>query len=136
MTFWKATPFRALQRTWYKRLEECGFHDAEKIAHGEMVLKQSASHPYKGKDELTREIKEHYYQMLAQQVEDADFASDVDRLILSLYADGKKIKIICEELEKRGDRRCRGTIRFTIRKYEMEWGIRKYTARQLNRKTG
>lgn len=134
MTFWKSQHFKALQKDWYKRLEDLGFRDAEKIVGDELVLRQCAAHMYKDTDELSRQHKADYYNILSQQVHHATFSNNVDQLILSLYADGKKIKAICDELEKIGERRCRGTIRYTIRKYEMSWGMKEYTPQQLNRK--
>ncbi len=134
MTFWKTQAFIALQEAWYQRLEAEGFKDAEETVAGELVLRQIAAHPYRGTEPLERETKERYFRFLAQQVQEAEFKSEVDRIILIKHAEGEKIKRICEELNKQGQARCRGTIRFTIRKYEMRWGLRQYTAKQLNKK--
>lgn len=135
LTYWKSQHFKALQKLWYQRLQTAGFTDAEKVIGDELELKQTAYHHYRGADELTRQSKEAYYEVLSAHVHVAAFETDVDALILSWYADGKKIKAIYIELERLGKRRCRGTIRFTIRKYEVIWGIRKYTPKQLNKKT-
>lgn len=134
MTFWRSKTFRDLQKVWYERLSEDGFKDHEKLVGDEMALRQTAYKAYRGAEELEIETKSMYYSLLSERIISASFSSDVDRLILTWYAEGEKIKIICEELEKLGERRCRGTVRFTIRKYEMAWGMKEYTLKQLNRK--
>lgn len=133
MTFWKTASFKALQIAWYQRLEEGGFRDEEKLIGEEMQLRQSSTHVFKNKLELDRAIKEYYYSLLAQRVREADFRNEIDQLILALHAEGAKIKVICEELEKRGKPRCRNTVSSIIKIYEMKWGIKEYTPNQLNR---
>ncbi len=134
MTFWKTQHFKALQKAWYRRLEESGFTDAEEMIAGELVLRQTAHHVYRGTDEITRGTKEDYFRVMASLVQEAEFSCEVDRIIMTRYAEGKKIKVILEELASMGKRRCRGTIRYKIRTYEMKWGMREYTPRQLNKK--
>lgn len=134
MTYWTTQHFKALQKAWYERLQEGGFQDAEVMVGGELDLRQNACHPYRDNSEITRSCKEAYYQFVAQKVQETVFTSDVDHLILARHADGKRIKHICEELEGIGKSRTRGTIRFRIRVYEMKWGLKQYTPKQLNRK--
>lgn len=134
MNFWKTKSFKELQRTWYQQLQKEGFQDAEEPIGDEMVLKQSAAHPYHGADQLVRTSKEAYYRLLSQQVQEAEFRSEVDRIILTMFAEGSPLKSIREAISKLGMVRCRNTITFTIRKYEMRWGLREYSPRQLNRK--
>ncbi len=133
MTFWKKPDFKALQEAWYQRLTESGFQDAEELVAGELVLKQTSANG-RSRDELTRTDKEDYYTAISQKVQETVFTSDVDRIILVRYSEGRKIKHICEELATLGQRRCRETIRFKVRIYEMAWGLRQYTPRQLHRK--
>ncbi len=102
----------------------------------DLVLKQSASSPYKGSDELSRENKGAYFNLISELVQTREFDNDVDKMIMGWHAEGKKIKDICKYLEWLGDSRARTTVRFTIRKYEMQWKIRIYTDKQLNKKTG
>lgn len=135
MTFWKSPDFKALQEYWYRLLESQGFQDAEMTRGDRHVLKQDSEHLYRtNKDPLRRENKETYYRMLSQRVHEAEYKRDIDRLIMTWYAECKEIASICEELERMGQRRCRTSIRYIIRKYEMAWGIRKYTRRQLHLK--
>jgi hypothetical protein len=134
MTYWKSGQFKELQQEWYQRLQENGFRDHEKFVGNNSELIQFSVNAYKSMDAVRRENKATYFSLLSQNLHYAEFASEVDELILTWFADGKKIKLICEELERRGERRCRGTIRYTIRKYEMKWGMRVYTPKQLNQK--
>lgn len=135
MTYWKSQQFKALQKAWYERLEAEGFKDVERIIGDDSVLRLSAAAPYRDvPDPFNREMQELYYVVLGQKVHEAEFKNEVDRLILTWYADGRKINFICDELRKLGETRYRGTIRYTIRKYEMKWGMRKYTHHQLNKK--
>lgn len=126
--------FKKLQRAWYQRLEEEGFQDAEEIIAGELVLKQNAAHPYRGVDALQITTKEAYYRLLGNKIHSEEFSNDIDKLILTMFAEGKKIKVICQALFERGTERGRATVRYTIRKYEMQWGLREYSPLQLNKK--
>jgi hypothetical protein len=136
--YWKTSALnkslKELQAAWYERLEREGFQDAEEIVGEEIVLRQIAEHPYRHTDDLMRSSKEAYFRFLTHQIQDERFSNEIDRLIMTLFADGMKIKPIIEALHQRGVSRCRGTIRFTIRKYEMRWGLREYTLKQLNKK--
>lgn len=134
MTFWTTQHFKALQKAWYKRLADTGFEDAEVLVGSELRLKQTAIPHPRDSELIRRECKEAYYQFVAQKVQETLFSSDIDRLILVWHADGKKIKHICDALESIGKRRCRQTVRVKIRIYEMKWGLRQYTPKQLNRK--
>lgn len=137
MTFWKTSEFKALQQAWYQRLQAGGFQDAEELIGDDLVLRQSASHVYRDDDPL-RHSKEEYYCIVAQKVQETQFPNDIDRFILTRHAEGKKQIHICRELEQIGVRRHKVTIKFKIRIYEMQWGLRTYTPRQLNysRKVG
>lgn len=134
MPFWKDQAFKALQQQWYKRLEESGFEDAEEMVGGELCLKQTAASAYKALDDITRKSKEAYFVFVAQKVEETVFTSTVDRIILSGHASGKKICHIVKDLESNGVRRGRDTVRWKIRTYEMKWGLRTYTPRELHRR--
>jgi hypothetical protein len=130
---WSDASFKALQQAWYLRLHEEGFEDAEELIAGELVLKQIAAHVYRNSDNLSRETKETYYRSIASFVSETAFKRDVDRIILTRYAEGKSIKAIVEELRAIGKPRCRNTVTIRIRVYEMKWGLKSYTQRQLYR---
>ena len=135
MAFWKSANFKALKDAWYERLKEDGFQDAEKEVGDSMELKQRSGAPFRhAKSELDRKSKEEYFTLLAQHIHESEFRNDIDQLILTWYANGLKIKEICQQLIALDEYRCRNTIRFTIRRYEARWGIRAYNRRQLNLK--
>ena len=134
MTYWNSPEFKALQQAWYAKLEDEGFQDAEELVGEEMMLRQVAEHAYKDSDELGVKTKEAYYRILEHRVQGSAFQNDIDRLIMTMFADGTKIKRIVETLEDRGSRRCRMTVRMTIRRYEMKWGLRDYSRKQLNKR--
>ncbi len=134
MTYWRSPSFKAMQEAWYAKLREEGFEDAEELVAGEMMLKQSASHPLRHTDELRLETVGTYFDQLSESVKHEEFRSKTDRIILLLRADGAKIQQIVDTLVFLGKRRCRRTVRCTIRRYEMEWGLREYTPSQLNKR--
>ncbi len=134
MTYWQTQHFKALQKAWYQRLEAAGFEDVEELVNGEMLLKQSAQHVVRNLDEIGLDAKVSYFRALAQNVHEAEFRNEVDKTILTRFADGENITKICEVLSMEGRSRCRHTVRYTIRKYEMNWGIRSYTPKQLHKK--
>lgn len=135
MSYWQTKQFRELQLAWYAKLESEGFDDAEELIGGELRLKQSATHPIRHVRSLFDfSTKEAYFSELGSLVQGHIFHNNVDRIILTMFADGEKISRIVQALEELGSRRCRMTVRMTIRKYEMAWGMRQYTPKQLNKK--
>ena len=133
MTYWKTEHFKALQKSWYRRLEEVGFKDAEKLVEGDMVLKQAAEHVFCRADALERETKAAYYRALASRVESETFKTEIDKMILVMRSEGMKITRISAALSAMGVGRHRHWVRTTIRRYETAWGIKTYTAKQLRR---
>lgn len=132
----KGDDFRKLQQHWYQKLAERGFKDIERLRGEEYVLIQTAAYCYREVDAFERQMKEAYYRMMGQIVNDEStyFRNDVHKYILLRHAEGAKVKAITEELEKMGTPRHRHSVRFIIRTYEMEWGVKQYTPRQLNLK--
>ncbi len=123
-----------MQQDWYAKLAEGGFEDAEELIGGELMLKQIAGHAYRDADDVQIECKESYFRLLSGNVKQERFRSKTDRIILLLRSDGAKIQQIVDTLMFLGKRRCRASIRFIIRKYEMRWGMRQYSPKQLNKK--
>ncbi len=118
--------FQKLQREWYQNLADTGFRDAE--ADGE---------PTKYVSLTKRETDEQYFEILNMLIhsEKTVWKREIDRRILTMYAEGARIKDICHALRMSGDGRCRESIRFIIRKYEHAWMIRTYTRKQLHLRT-
>lgn len=126
--------FKRLQQQWYQKLVEHGFRDIEKSIGEELVLIHDAAYCYREVDAFERQMKEEYFRCMGQIVndEDTEYRNDIDRYILIRHAEGAKVKSITKELEAKGTPRHRHSVRFIIRSYEMSWGIRKYTDKQLN----
>jgi hypothetical protein len=141
--------FRKLQREWYKKLEESGFKDIERFKDDELVFKRSGIDNSRciewyieatdlGTIEELSEgaIKAEYFRIIAQTAKDEEttYRNEVDRHILIRHSEGAKIKTIVTELQELGMPRHRLSVRFIIRRYEMLWGLRRWTRRQLNKK--
>lgn len=133
--------FKLLQKEWYAKLKDAGFADIEIMIDGEMqILNRTYSLLRRGKDfNLTKEYTdEHfsYFNSIAEKATDQDiwFRSDIDRYIMQRHSEGAKIKDICLELKTFSKGKDRYSVRIIIRRYEMLWGIKSYTPRQLHRK--
>lgn len=135
MTYWTTQHFKAMQQAWYQRLNDAGFEDAEELVDGDMVLRQKAEHAICGLEEVELQSREAYYRFIAHMTQETAFKREVDRIIMASHASGMKITRICEELCKIGHPRGRQTVRYRIRIYEMKWGLKSYTKKQLNRRT-
>lgn len=134
MTFWTTKAFQSMQRAWYQKLQNLGFCDAEKMVDGEMVLTQNAHHSVPYEDESQRHAREEYYRTLRDMAQMNAFDSEVDKVIMTMIAEGARQKEIELALNTMGirrpprfmsdKRRCRESIRLCVRKYERRWGLR------------
>lgn len=132
MSYWKSEHFKALQKEWYRRAADSGFDDHESVIEGEYELKDLR--PYRSHEGELRKIRDiPYYDKLTDLVNAHNFSDEVHKIVLTLCSQGKRIKFICLELKKMGTPRTREAIRFIIRKYEMLWGIKQYSKKQLNK---
>lgn len=127
MKFWATKSFKELQQSWYDKLRAEGFVDAEELIGNEMVLRQSDDR-YTSPDELSRFSKRQYFSFLSEMVGISAFDNEIDAVIMAMRADGTPIKLISETTGRH-----RFTVRTRIRTYEMRWGLRYYTKKQLNK---
>jgi len=129
VTYWKTQHFKALQKAWYERLEAAGFQDAEILIDGEPMLRsiQTFTQP-------ENIGKEEYFTIVAQYVHEAEFETEIDRVILFRHAEGQPYKSIADELKRMGHKRCLKTISDRIRIHVVKWGIPKYVPKHLKRK--
>lgn len=134
MTYWTRPSFKALQEEWYQRLKDEGFKDAEMVIDGKHTLENKRTREYQSTPKVVRETKEEYYAVLAQCVHCHWFDDDIERRVLTWYAQGRRIRDICDDLERMGEPRARDTIRYMVRRYEVIWGLRTYTRQQLHLK--
>lgn len=131
--------FRQLQQTWYTTLTELGFKDIERIKGDHLILTESrGSYSYRKTGDFEREMQEEYFRCMSQAARDEEtkYRNNVDKYVMIRHVEGAKIEEICDELGDRGIFRDRSTIRIIIRRYEMAWGFKIYTRRQLKRKNG
>jgi hypothetical protein len=118
--------FKQLQTEWYRKLADSGFRDVERS--GRVGPSPTTS------EEIL--IRETYYSRLNEAIydEQTEFRNEIDKHILTRHAEGAAINTIVNELREFGTPRQRKAIRFIIRKYVMNWGIRSFTRKQLNLK--
>lgn len=132
--FWRSKKFRELYKTWNSKLKSSGFVDSETDLQGDRALKQRATNSYRQADQLERESRLDYYMLLGNLVHNTNFNSEVDEIVMTLHADGFSIKEIMAEMGKKGFRRHRHTIRFIIKRWQMKWGIKHWSPKQMNLK--
>ncbi len=130
-------PFKELQKEWYAILKQHGFKDIEIVKEGELFLRHTDSTYWYRKSRQMNESNAEYLAVIRSIVGDKDthFRNDVHRYILDRYGEGISIKEIVNGLVARGTKRNRKSVRFIIRRYEMAWKLRTYTAKQLNVRT-
>ncbi len=137
--FFQTPEFKQLESEWYDLLKDSGFKDAEIVVGSEKVLIQNAPNVFFQANSVVIEAKLEYFVSLSKAVEEeTDWDHPLEKIILSMKAEGAKISEISKELKSIYNPRCRGyrqTIRFIIRKYENRWKIRKWAAHQLRIKT-
>ncbi len=135
MAYWERPDFLALQQAWYARLANTGFVDVE------------ISQPYDCRHRhrhdrprhvliLLAEQRRIYHRELASRLETALFAKPADQIIMQMRSEGARINEICAKLDALGMPKHRHRVRFRIRIYEMKWGLRTYTPRQIGHKAG
>jgi len=132
--FWKKKGFKNLARSWNKILAESGFDDAEVELKDDRALKQRASNSYRQASQLERESKFEYYTFLGHLAFNTVFPTELERLVMTRHSEGATIKEIVEEINLRGISRDRKTIRYIIRRWQMKWGVKTWTLRQMNLK--
>lgn len=118
--FWNTIRFKEIQEIWYEKLKSSEFNDIE---NENGLLKQNAGNSYRTTNGTLIEGKRRYYELLGHGLHDEEFRSEVDRLVIELRSEGRRIKDICEELERIGERRHTDTVRKILRYYEGKWKI-------------
>lgn len=122
--------FQKLREQWYKTLEDTGFKDIEKSndkLEADKLVRLQKAHSFFDQNGHLVNAKQEYFQILFQTVNDSTviFHTELDKYILTRYAEGARIKTIVDELKKMNTPRGRDSIRFIIKRYEKKWGIRK-----------
>lgn len=125
---------KRLEDKWNKILDDSGFVDIEETKGKDRVLKQIANHAYWRSGKLAVKSKFEYYNSISQKVQIEKFDCGIDKLILVMASQGMSHASIVRILSSIGKRRYRATIRFIIRRYEMKWGLKSWTLKQMNLK--
>lgn len=127
--FYQTKTFKGLQKEWEKRLLESGFIDHE---NGDQ-LKQNAANSYRRANALLREAKLEYFQIIIHQIYRHGYIPpDMDPLdltVMVMRGNGLSINLVAER-----NKIHRQTVRFIIRRYEHQWGIRSWTLAERNLK--
>jgi hypothetical protein len=132
--FWLTKKFKLLQKKWYEKLREADFVDVEHEFDGEFELTQRSSNAYRQASFIVRESKVDYYRLIGHYTHNEKFDDPVDEIVMKMVAEGAKIKAVSEELKRQGFKCHRQTIRYIIRRYENQWGIRRWNQKQLTSK--
>lgn len=130
--FWETKNFKELQSLWDDILKDSGFIDIEENVGKDKELKQNSSNVYRSSSSIECEAKLQYHRLLSECAQKTEFDDEIDRFIMLKRAEGLKICEISDELKKIKQKNHRQTIRYIIRKWEKEWGIRAWTIEQLN----
>jgi hypothetical protein len=127
LQFWNTKEFKEIQKKWDDVLESNGFNDIEQTIKNERVLKQQSTNAYRQAVDVVRQSKIEYYTVLGQKIAGAQFENEIDKAVMEKRSEGLKIKEISSIINLH-----RQAIRYIIRRYEKEWGIRAWTTEQLS----
>lgn len=108
---------------WNKRLEEDGLSES---VHPERKIWHQLDYVF---------AKTEYYSLMAQAFEREEFGSPIEKIVIELRCKGLLILEIVEFLRKKKRKKIdRATVRYTIRRFENKWKIRKWTLKQMHLK--
>lgn len=147
--FWRSKNFKSLAEIWDEKLKEAGFLDAEIELKTERTLRQKASNCYRHASEVERDLRQQYFTQVGYFANNTDllngekdlglfayalFPNELEKLVMVRHSEGATIREIVDEITLKGMTRDRKTIRHIIRRWQMKWGIRSWTLRQMNLK--
>lgn len=147
--FWRKKSFKQQSDVWEKILKNSGFIDAEVGLKDDRVLKQNAPNSYRQATQLERESREEYFSIIGHFVnntnilngekdlplfEYACFPNEVEKYVLHRHSEGATIQEIVKEMSINGVSKHRKTVRYIIRRWEMKWGIRFWSLKEMNLK--
>lgn len=140
----KAKKFNELQKKWYRKLKDSGFDDIEVLTNTGMRLKNEHRRFFRTRGKRDRDMyqstfiqaKITYYLNLTQKVHDPKikFKREIDRIVMTMHSDGFNRSEIVKFLAAFGYKRRRKSIVYLIRRYEDEWGLKRYSQKQLNKR--
>lgn len=130
----KKQDLKLLQKEWDEILKASGFKDIERRIGNDLVLIQYASNVYRQAEPVIRENKAAYYEQISSWIHEHKFANESEKIIMNMIGQGARIKEVVQRLESMGVGVHRQTVRFIIRRYETEWGIKVWSNKQMNLK--
>lgn len=134
--FFQTREFRDLEKEWNEILSQSGFVDIERTKNGERVLKQNSSNAYRQADEEMRSARQEYYRNIGYHIFRTHFVRCIDCRVMFGVANGLSIKEIVEELKSDQIEVHRQTVRFIVRRFEHQWGLRFWSPEARNLKVG
>ena len=124
MEFWRTKGFKKLQLVWNEKLKESGFKEE---------LENIASTSYGKASPLERETRLEYYLKVEECFNKTIFDDPAECIIMGLHAQGCDSREIGVKLLEAGISRHKRTILYTIKRYQMKWGIRSWTPKQMKK---
>ena len=133
--FWRKKTFKVLLVKWNKKLEDTGFEDCEVELEKDRVLKQgSATRHYKDLTQFERDSNLEYFYFLGHLANNTVFPNELEKIIMLKHSEGATVNEIIESAKLKKLSVCKKTVRYIIRRWQMKWGIRSWSLRQMNLK--
>lgn len=131
--FYQTKEFKELQRAWERKLLASDFIDIENTFDNERMLKTFDAYAFnRGRGRYRNMEDEHeYFRSITNAVFNVKFANELDKTVMAMVGDGCKIKQISFETHIH-----RQTVRYIIRRYEHNWGLKHWTLKQRNLRHG
>lgn len=132
--FWRKKSFKVLAKEWNKKLAQSEFIDAEVELKDDRALKQRAANSYRQASQLERESRLEYYSLLGHLVSKESFTDKLEELVMTRHSEGFTNKEIVDEVKRIRPKIHRNTVWYIIRRWEMRWGIKFWTLKQMGLK--
>ena len=105
--------FKELQKKWYKKLKDAGFHDVEQESWYMDRLAPSKS--YENAVERFNS-REEYYRLAGQFLHSYKFESNLDKLVWTYHSDGLSVREIAKQLGQHRIRLTRNPVHQIIKR--------------------
>jgi hypothetical protein len=124
--FWETKQFSELSREWAKKLAESEFKDIEVEINGERKLQQYTITAYRTagmQDRMYVESRVRYFDLVLECINRDVRLSQVERFIMTLYAEGQQQCEILKQLQRMGHKCHRITISRMVCRCLTKWGL-------------
>lgn len=93
--------FKDLQRAWYDRLEQSGFHDIEDVKQESRPLKEWDTNFFRNRFNLVRyETSKKYYEQCIRILNEHEFKNAIHQKIWRLHCEGLSEREITKEISE------------------------------------